>query len=144
MAALLAVPFGATGQAAAPLPGLLIGDFDKTFSIRPSEIIVSGDGSAIIAGSAAWIGGAPSPRTSQFGHVAWRSWTATRATGDATLWLDNCKPDCAGGTDFPTAGILTASRVRNGHFTHLALRSGGKTITWTLQRAPLGYVWGGG
>jgi len=31
-------------------------------------------------------------------HLTWSSWTASSATGQGSLWLNLCKPDCADGT----------------------------------------------
>lgn len=31
-------------------------------------------------------------------HLTWSSWTASSATGEGSLWLNLCKPDCADGT----------------------------------------------
>jgi hypothetical protein len=136
--------------AGSSLPRLLTEDFATTFVVKPPHVFVSGDGSAILAGTAAWIGRNPNPNkvAGQFGTIAWKTWTATRATGLGFYWLDNCKPNCATGTYYPHRVAIVASRVRNGLFTRLAITGGalpavgrGKTITFTLQHLRNGYVW---
>jgi hypothetical protein len=81
----------------------------------------------------------------QFGHIVWTTWTATRATGSAVLWANNCKPYCAAGTYYPAPGTLVASRVRNGVYTRLVLTftagSSGFWILTHLKPGPNGYVW---
>lgn len=47
---------------------------------EPAQIIVSGDGSAYVAG------------------LTWTGWGLPSATGSGTLKLDNCEPNCAQGT----------------------------------------------
>jgi hypothetical protein len=134
----------ADGQAATPLPRLLTEDGGKTFAIRPPHIVVSGDGAALIAGNAAWIGRNPTPHQlgSQFGRIEWLAWKANSANGIATFWLDNCKPDCAQGTYLPTSGIIAASDVHDGRFARLAFVGGMKKYLFSLLRiAGSGYVW---
>jgi hypothetical protein len=140
-----ALPVTAT---AALSPRLLTGEFGS-FSVRPAAIVLSGDGSLVIAGNAAWIGRNPSPHgtASQFGHIEWTAWTATHATGSGVEWLDNCKPNCAQGTYFPQPVELAASRLTDGRYTRLILRfpDGAHTEHLTLEhtgRGPHGYNWG--
>ena len=133
---------------AAPSPQLLTGEFGS-FSVRPAAIVLSEDGSLIIAGNAAWIGRNPSPQgtASQFGHIDWTAWTATHATGSGVEWLDNCKPDCAQGTYFPQPVELAASRPSGGDYTRLILHfpDGARTERLMLEHpghGPHGYDWG--
>ena len=61
-------------QAALPVlhPRLLTEDFGTTFAVAPRVIVISGDGSALLAGEAAWIGRDPTPPKhagNQFGHI---------------------------------------------------------------------------
>ena len=71
-----------TASAAAPLPRLLAAEFGS-FSVRPPQMVMSGDGSDIIGGNAPWVGRNPDPQQpgSQLGHITWTAWTATGATG---------------------------------------------------------------
>jgi len=142
LAGVLAAMATAVPVRAATLPKLLEEDFATSFAVAPTWIVVSGDGSAIIAGNAAWIGRNPSPNKagSQFGHVTWSSWTATRASGSGVFWLNNCTPNCAQGTYFPATVRIVASQPKGGHFTRLAL-SGSKTADYKLEHVANGYVW---
>ena len=137
-----------TATNAAPLPRLLAATFGS-FSVRPAQMILSGDGSLIIAGPAAWIGRNPTPQRpgGQFGHITWTAWTATAATGVGVEWLDNCKPNCAEGTYFPATVRLAASQPAAGVYGRLTLSfpDGARTERFTLQHVnsgPNGYVWG--
>ena len=58
---------------------------------EPSQIIVSGDGTAFITG------------------LTWTGWGLSGATGSGTLKLDNCNPDCAQGslTDYQATVVLS-------------------------------------
>ena len=146
LAGVLAVTASAIPSGAATLPGLLTEDFAKSFSVAPAAIVVSGDGSALVAGDAAWIGRNPNPNHggSQFGHITWTAWTASHATGVGVYWLNNCAPNCAEGTYFPHDVKIVASRVRNALFTRLVLApaaAGGKPSVFVLQHAGSGYVW---
>jgi hypothetical protein len=58
---------------------------------QPTEIIVSGDGSAFISG------------------LTWTGWGQAGATGSGTLRLDNCEPNCAQGKLTPYAATVTLS-----------------------------------
>jgi hypothetical protein len=42
-------------------------------------------------------------------HLTWSTWTASKATGHGTLELNNCTPNCAGGTFSPFAATVTLS-----------------------------------
>jgi hypothetical protein len=145
-AGVLVVMAIAIPSAAAALPRLLTEDFATSFSVAPAAIVVSGDGSALVAGQAAWIGRDPNPNHggSQFGRITWTAWTASHGTGVGVYWLNNCAPNCAQGTYFPHDVKIVASRVRNALFTRLVLSpsaAGGKPRVFVLQHAGSGYVW---
>ncbi len=58
---------------------------------------------------------------------SWRYWTATSARSrTATLWVDNCKPDCATGTfrKYPATLVLYRPRTARGtrYFTRMRLQ----------------------
>ena len=136
----------AVSSGAGTLPRLLTEDFAKSFSVAPAAIVVSGDGSALVAGEAAWIGRDPNPGHGggQFGRISWTAWTASHASGVGVYWLNNCTPNCAQGTYFPHDVRILASRVRNGMFTRLVLSpsaAGAKPRVFSLQHAGSGYVW---
>jgi hypothetical protein len=144
--ALLVTLATSISSASNPLPRLLVRDFGA-FSVRPPHIIPSGDGSTIVAGPAVWLGRNPDPThpISQFGHITWATWTASRATGSGVLWESNCKPNCADGTYYPRPTRLLASQVRNGAYTQLALVFGGHGINLLelihVRSGGTGYVW---
>jgi hypothetical protein len=60
---------------------------------EPSEIIVSGDGTAFITG------------------LVWTGWGLSSATGAGTLKLDNCNPDCAQGSLKPYRVTVVVSKL---------------------------------
>lgn len=130
------------------LPRLLTEDYSTGFSVKPAQIVPSGDGSVELAGPAAWIGRNPAPRHpgTQFGHIAWSKWTAREAVGAGVLWIDNGKPDEAQGTYYPHDVRIVAGRVRSGRFTRLTLSYDGsaRSTVFTLTRGfGPGFVWNG-
>jgi hypothetical protein len=62
----------------------------KALAIRPRLIIYSGDGAGFLAGRGS---SARHP-----GELHWKLWGRTEARGWGADWLDNCSPNCAGGT----------------------------------------------
>ena len=52
--------------------------------------------------------------------ISWSSWTATKATGNGTVDLQGCVPDCATGSETPTPAYLVLSDPVNGKFTAIA------------------------
>jgi hypothetical protein len=50
------------------------------------------------------------------GNISWTSWTATSATGTATHNMNDCQPDCAGGTftGFPVEVTLSDPAIVDG------------------------------
>lgn len=68
----------------------------RGLEVEPYSIVDSGDGSGIIAGT-------PMHRGSRidrhFGRIHWTTWNyASGANGTGKQWIDDCDPDCAGGT----------------------------------------------
>lgn len=105
-----------TGHAAR-LPGLLVWD-GTGFKVRPSTINYTGDGSGIIGklpGDDRAAGARP-------GFLHWTVWNRNRAAATGTVWLKSCNPDCAASPFYRYALTLSASRVRDGHFTRMTLR----------------------
>jgi IPT/TIG domain len=89
---------------------LLLKDEGGDFATRPATVTPSGDGSFFIAGA-------------RRGHgIRWRSWSAARAYGLATVWIDNGIPEMARGTFHGYHGSITATRARSGRFTRMAVR----------------------
>ncbi len=72
-----------------PTVGIPNNEGTRRLSVRPKYIINSGDGTSIIGGGIGRIKG----------RIRWSSWNYTSgATGRGTNWIDNCNPDCAGGS----------------------------------------------
>ena len=99
------------------LPGVLtqIGH-GSLFTVRPAQIVYTGDGSGVLGG---FSGRGPYPR---FGRLSWSMWNRDQALGSGAVWLDACEPDCATGTFNPYAVKVHAFDPRAGHFTRLTLR----------------------
>ena len=78
------LPVTVTKPASSVLPGV-VADCTTApphgLTARPTEIVIScaDDGLGV-------------------GHLTWSSWTASSATGQGSLWMNLCKPDCADGT----------------------------------------------
>jgi hypothetical protein len=78
----------------------------------PSEVVLScADGNAYVSG------------------ITWSSWTATSAQGTGTLNLNNCIPDCAGGTFGKSATAVTLSSPVKTLTQGLVFG----TVTWTTS-----------
>ena len=86
-----------------------------TWQVRPAQITYTGDGSGILGGSGGTSAAHP-------GRLKWTGWTRTGATGSGTVWIDDCKPDCADGTFNGHRVKVNAFRPVKGHFTRLTLR----------------------
>lgn len=86
--------------------------------MRPSSIDYTGDASAFVGKLPGDIRRADGARP---GFLQWTVWTGARAAGSGTIWFNTCTPDCADGRFQRTALTLTATRVRNGHFTRMTL-----------------------
>jgi len=48
--------------------------------------------------------------TATLSAMTWTTWSATAAVGSGTYKLDDCNPDCAQGTVYPVAAVVTLSR----------------------------------
>jgi hypothetical protein len=104
-----------------PTPPTLLNPWASKFSVRPRLIGLSGDGSNFLAG-ARQHGRQSSSNPGWSGHIVWSSWTMTQALGTGGNWIDNCKPNCAGGTYYVHPAKLRAYDPQNGRFTRLWLR----------------------
>jgi len=78
------LPVTVTKSASSVLPGV-VADCTTApphgLTARPTEIVISCADAGL-----------------GVGHLTWSSWTASSATGQGSLWLNLCKPDCADGT----------------------------------------------
>lgn len=108
---------GARPRHAVParLPGLWNG---SKLTVRPSSIDYTGDASAFVGKLPGDIRRADGTRP---GFLQWTVWTGARAAGSGTIWFNTCTPDCADGRFQRMPLTLTATRVRNGHFTRMTL-----------------------
>ena len=127
-AAVAALTGSAVAQGALPT---LLGNSPKgpeKLLVRPAQIIYTGDGSGILGG----FDGAPGKG---FGHLRWTRWTTGSAYGHGADWIDDCRPDCAGGTFTAHAATLNAFRPRGGRFTRLTVKSSyrGKSLVNRLK-----------
>lgn len=94
--AVAALP-GYTGCSTA-LPTVTFGSYT---GVKPTKIFLSGDSSNIVTG------------------ITWSSWGEQGAVGTGTVDVEGCVPDCASGSQTPTATTIRLSVVANGQFTHL-------------------------
>jgi hypothetical protein len=97
----------------------LLGNWVKgpsTLLVRHAQIIYTGDGSGIL-------GGFDGAKGKGFGHLTWTRWTTGSAFGHGADWIDDCQPDCAGGTYTAHQATVNAFRPRGGHFTRLTITS---------------------
>ena len=128
--------------AAGGSPRLLRFDDTTRFAVRPATLSFGADGGVLVLG--------PGVSQSSFharhdGHIRWSTWKAASARGDGTVWINQCRPDCAAGhyTSYPVT--LQASRVMDGRYTRLTLsyqRSGQPIVRrYRLMRFGTFYGW---
>jgi hypothetical protein len=97
------------------------------FAIRPATVIPSGDGTFLIGNL-----------YTHRGHpIHWRVWSARKAYGVGTVWIDNGIPNEALGTFYGYHGSVTATRVRGGRYTRMTVRwkQNGRTHREALKLA---------
>ena len=115
--ALITVPAALGSGAALPKLPSTIGPPGKgDLKAKPASIVYTGDGSAFLAGG---------PKSNHRAKpLNWSSWTATAGTGSGFNWVNNCNPNCAGGTFHRFAVKLDAYRPRKvgGHLIFSRLR----------------------
>lgn len=139
LAALAALP----AVASARLPRLFTAISGHHFSVRPGQVIYTGDGSGLLAGPRR-VSGRRFP--ANFGRLRWSTWTNRVAATAGTVWINDCRPDCADGHFHPHRALIGAFRVRHGRFTRLNIgyRYGGRRYVdrRKLQRFNRSYAWG--
>lgn len=122
----LAVLVAATAAQARPK----LHDGSSGFKVRPATILVSGDGSG-------WLGGDGYGDVGDYGRIRWTKFRQSGARGDGRVFVNDCDPDCAGGTFSNWKAVIRAWRVRKGRYTLLSARyeRDGDTVTdrWKLQ-----------
>jgi hypothetical protein len=108
------------------------------FKVRPAAILVSGDGSG-------WLGGAGMGAPPDHGAIRWTKFRRSGARGNGRLFINDCDPDCAGGTFSSWKAVIRAQRVRKGHYTRLSASyaRGGKRVVarWKLVRSSPTYAY---
>jgi hypothetical protein len=133
-AALVALVAAAPGQARPKLHDGVDG-----FKVRPAAILVSGDGSG-------WLGGDGYGATPpDYGTIRWTKFRRSGARGRGRMFINDCDPDCAGGTFSNWKAVIRARRVRHGHYTRLSAayeRNGERLVArWTLVRSSPTYAY---
>ena len=106
--------------------------------MRPATIVYTGDGTGIV--------GRLGKGAKAKGGIDWEVWGPRLAYGVGTVWLDDCKPDCAGGTYHAHGVRVIADAPAGGRFTRLTLliRFGSRVATdiRDLQRVGAASEWG--
>jgi hypothetical protein len=113
-------------------------DGSEGYKVRPATILVSGDGSGVLGGKG--FGEPP-----DYGTIRWTKFRRSGARGRGRMFINDCDPDCAGGTMHSTRAAIRAWRVRKGHYTRLSARyehDGDTTTTrWRLVIASPSYAY---
>lgn len=137
---LLAIAISASAAATAS-PRLLRFDDTTRFAVRPATLTFGADGGVLVLGPAVT---QPSFRAHHDGHIRWTTWTATSAAGAATVWINQCRPDCAAGHYTSSAGTVNASRAVNGRYTRLTLsyQRGSRSIVKHFRLMRFGSIYG--
>jgi hypothetical protein len=109
------------------------------FKVRPATILVSGDGSG-------WLGGDGYGATPpDYGTIRWTKFRRSGARGRGRMFINDCDPDCAGGTFSNWKAVIRARRVRHGHYTRLSAayeRDGERLVArWKLVRSSPTYAY---
>jgi hypothetical protein len=104
--------------AAGAPPRLLRFDDSTRFEVRPATLSFGADGGVLVLG--------PGLSQSSFharrdGHIRWAAWSPTSAQGAGTVWINQCRPDCAAGHYASYPASVQASSVVNGRYTRLKL-----------------------
>ena len=138
--AALAVALVAALGASAPAQGARpkLHDGVDGFKVRPATILVSGNGSG-------WLGGAGYGEPPDYGRIRWTAFRRSGARGRGRMFINDCVPDCAGGTFSSWRAVIRARRVRQGHYTRLSAayeRDGERLVTrWRLVRSSPTYAY---
>jgi hypothetical protein len=102
-------------QAAARLPSVLTQE-RPTFQVEPALISYTGDGTALV-------GGLNGTSVRHPGRIHWTRYDNNEGDATGRLWLNDCVPDCAGGTfSARRVGIHVFSPSARHHFQRLTLR----------------------
>ena len=111
----LSVALATSALGAARLPTLLTGWYGH-YTVRPSSVYYTGDGSGVL-GVLRRRDGLSGPGR---GDLHWTAWSAAGASGEGTVWLKLATPTATSPfTRFAVHVVL--ARPRNGHFTRMTL-----------------------
>lgn len=115
-ATVLFVVLAAAALGAARLPSLLTG-WNGRYTVRPTSIYYTGDGSGVV-GVLRPRGGLGGPGR---GYLHWKAWNGRGAYARGTVWLKLGTPTATSSfTRFAVSVVL--ERPRFGHFTRMTLR----------------------
>lgn len=128
------------GAASARVPNLWTGFAARhSFAVQPPEVSYTGDSTGFLGGFDG-TGVFPS-----YGSLTWTSWTRRLATATGAVWVNDCVPDCAGGSFSPSAVTVSAFKPRKRHFRRLTLRYAYQGTQYTDRRVLHGrrgfYFW---
>ncbi len=123
-------------------------DHGQGLQSRPKVILISGDGSELLAGHG------HASRHPRIGRLRWTTWTGTDSKAWGGWWIDNCTPDCVRGTHIPYRVNLEVYRpeVEQGYdlFTRMKVTFLGKhpsypykqTQVFKLRTQSKSFFWG--
>ena len=114
---------------------------EDEMQVRPPVISYTGDGTGFLGGRHS-----SPPGNLDRGGIHWLSWTQRSAFGRGFAWVNDCRPDCAGGSFSKHRATVRATRPRHGHFTRMtiAYRWNGRRLHdhRVLERAGGYWYWG--
>lgn len=93
-------------------------------TVKPAEIIYSGDGSQFFAGA---------KHPHRAGNLKWTVWNSTEGLGTGYQWVNNCSPSCANGKFFlsPVTLLVSRPRTESKYFIFTRLK-----VTYTGKKMP--------
>jgi hypothetical protein len=113
----------ASGSTLPKLPSQVGPASQGDLKVKPASIVYTGDGSGFFAGAR--------KTKHRDKPLKWSSWTASGGQGSGFNWVNNCNPNCAGGTFRAFAVKLDAYRPRRlgGHRVFTRMK-----VTYTDQK----------
>jgi hypothetical protein len=125
----IAMPAGASG----PAPRLLRFDDTTRFAVRPATLSFGADGGVLVFGPGVTRADVHAGRD---GHIRWAYWKKASASGVGTVWINQCRPNCAAGHYTSHPVVVVAGLAVNGRYTRLSLSYGAGSHA-TVQRYDL-------
>lgn len=113
---------------------------------RPYVVSFTGDSTGFLGGSTGDESLTPSDLKGRgrkgFGRLTWTTWNSTQGRAWGVVWLNDCKPACAGGTFHPKKANVHVYRPnRSGIFTRMHIDAGKYTDTRGAVRFHGYWVW---